>query len=258
MSDQTTYRSIVRDMIAAIEKEHGDKLEGWGIGAALGELGDVYRQAKALMTDERANTVFVTREADGRHDASINNSALSDLKVVFVDKTIFDKDGSLISITRDDSTVFSATVKMVIPSATDFDTGKVFEVAQRDPYSKGLPALSGMERSIAKFMEWSKDIPNHQKLLMTASEAINEHGFDAYSDYLTDAIVEFKAGMMVRAQKADPENDPAIHEQQLLDWLSKAHVSETTGVAIAAAVYERGMDKVMETFETAPTRGPTI
>jgi hypothetical protein len=259
MSNQHTYRSVVQNLVAALEKEHGDNLSGWGIDAALGPLAAVYRQAKALTTDEQAPTMFVTREPDGRHDASIADAGLSDITVVFVDKTIFDKDGPLVSIGRNDGTVFSATVKMVQPSLSDFDTDKVVNISKRDPYSNGTRVLSGMERAIDIFTRWMNDSrPDHYKLLKTAVEAINQYGLDAYSEYLADAVADFKIGMLARARKLDPDSSEATHQKQLTTWLEETYSPDKPEIAMAVIVYEQGIDRVMETFETEPVHGPSI
>jgi hypothetical protein len=259
MSHQATYRSVVQNLVAALEKEHGDSLSGWGVDAALGSLADVYRQAKQLTKDEPAPTIFVTREPDGRHDASVANAGLSDISVVFVDKTIFDKDGPLISIGSDDGMVFSATVKMVQPSPTTFDIDKVLDVSKRNPYRNSMHVFTGMERAIDTFTRWMNDSrPGHHKLLKTAVEAINEHGLDAYSDYLADAVTDFKTGMLGRARKFDPDTSDATHEKQLADWMEVAYSPDKPEMAISVIVYEQGIDKVMDTFENEPVKGPSI
>jgi hypothetical protein len=259
MSSQPTYRSVVQNLVAALEKEHGDNLSGWGIDAALGSLADVYRQAKALTADERASTVFITREADGRHDASITNIGLGDVTVVVVDKTIFDKDGSLISIAHEDGTVFSATVKMIEPSPTDFDTDKVVDVAKREPYRKGVAVFTGMEHSINQFLQWKKDSrPYHFDILRKADEAISEHGFEAFSDVFTDGFDRFKASLLKKARQHEPDSDEAVNEEKMNGWLNESFSVEDPENAVVVAIYELGMDRVQEALEVEPSNSPSI
>jgi hypothetical protein len=259
MSSQPTYRSVVQNLVAALEKEHGDNLSGWGIDAALGSLADVYRQAKALTTDEQAPTMFITREPDGRHDASIANAGLSDITVVVVDKTIFDKDGPLISIGSDDGMVFSATVKMVQPSPTNFDTEKVLDVAKREPYRNGVPVFTGMERSINQFLQWKKDSrPFHLDILQKACNAISEHGFEAYSDVFTDGFDRFKASLLKKAKQHEPGSDEDVNEARMKGWLNESFSVEDTENAVVVAIYELGMDRVQEALEVEPSNSPSI
>lgn len=259
MTAPSTYRSVVHDLVSLIEQQYGNRLADETLESALGPFADLYRQAKALTTEERASTVFVSRGPDGIHDASILNTGLSDVSVVVVDETISDKSGPLISIGRDDGTVFSATVKMVIPSPTDFDTDRVLEYAKREPFSNGRQVLSGVERAIATFTRWKKDSrADHYKLLKTANDAISEHGMDAYLDYLSDAVVSFKAGLLSRAKKLEPNLDESSTEAKLQAWMKEVFGPDKAEMAIAAAVYERGVDRVLEVFETEPTMSPSI
>ncbi len=259
MTNPATYRSVVHDLVALIENQYGDRISKETLDSALGIYADVYRQAKSLTTDEPTPTMFVSMGEGGAYNASITNSGLSDITVVVVDETKYDKDGTLLSISRDDGTVFSAKVKMLIPNATEFDADRVLEVAKREPVSNSLPFYSGIELAINTFLQWKEDSrPDHYKLLKTASDAISEHGFDAYSDYLLDALVEFKAGMLARAKKREPLCDEAANEVKLMAWMKETFSDDEPEMAIAAAVYERGIDRVMESFETKPVSGPSI
>jgi hypothetical protein len=259
MSTPNTYRSVVQNLVAALEKEHGGNLSGWGIDAALGPLADVYRQAKTLTTDEQAPTVFITRDTDGRHDASIANDGLADVNVIVVDKTIFDKDGSLISITHEDGTVFSATVKMIEPSPTNFDVEKVIDVAKREPYRNGAPAISGMDRAIDQFLRWKNDSrPYHLNILQKANEAISEHGIEAYGDVLVEGYDRFKAALLKKAKQYEPGSSETDNEAKMNGWLDANFSVEGVENSVVVAIYELGLDRVQESIEAEPVKGPSI
>lgn len=140
MSSPSTYRSVVHNLIAVIEKQYGNNLSE-DLDGALGSVAEVYRQAKSLVTDEPTPAMFISLAEGGIYAASITNSGLRDVEVFVVDETNNDRDGTLASITHVEGTVFSARVKKLLPSAVQFDAARVMEVAAFDAEPAQAPSM---------------------------------------------------------------------------------------------------------------------
>jgi len=114
----------------------------------------------------------------------------------------------------------------------------------------------GIDQAINAFISWKDESrPFHRGILSTANQAISEHGFSAYSDFLVDAFSEFKSGLLAKAKEYEPGSNDDANEVRLSEWVSERFPSDNVEGIVVAAVYERGIDAVQEAFETSPESG---
>lgn len=129
-------------------------------------------------------------------------------------------------------------------------------MSEQNTYRSIVRDLVGIDQAINVFMSWKDESrPFHRGILNTANQAISEHGFSAYSDFLVDALSEFKSGLLAKAKEYEPGSDDDANEVRLSEWVSERFPSDNVEAIVVAAVYERGIDAVQEAFETSPESG---
>lgn len=252
MTTPATYRSVARDLIAAIEKEYPDL-------AKSGALSEVYKRAKELVTDEATPTLFVSVTEAGAYDASISNYGLSDIAVVVMDETLKDESGLRMTVEHVDGSSYQAAVKMLVPTEAHFDAEAVVKNAVDRSFANGSPTVSGIERAIQEFVEWKSETAGFNgKLVGKVNDAICENGFALYSDYLVDTYGDFKAALLAKAEEFDPSSDYDHNDAFLSAWLERDFSASDTSNVVIAAIYEKGTDSVSDLLDREPENAPSI
>lgn len=259
MSSQPTYRSVVFNLVEAIEKQHGGPLPDDQLAALLGPLDGVYRDAKALAAEDTVPRLFVSYAQGGAYAASATDPGLSDVELVVVDQTGADKSGDLMSVTHADGTVFSAWVKTLVQSPVHFDTGKVLSGAKWNRYKQGEPYYSGMDSAIVSFMEWRDENRRaNDSVLRAGVEAIQENGAETYEAFIADVMAEFKMALLSVAKDIEPDDDLKVSENRLETWVNEKFRWIESEMVISAAIYVRGIESVEEAFSVGQGTAPSM
>lgn len=247
-----TYRSVVHNLVASIESRYAEAIEQGKLDEALGPFADVYNQAKVLTENETSPTMFISIAEGGIYDASITNSGLSDISVVVVDETNYDRHGSLMSVGHEDGTVFSARVKRLLPTAVHFDTERVLEVAEKHSYQNGIPISVGLTQAIINLQNWTQGTrPYLTNFLSMAEDLISDGNADTFADFLKEAGNEFKTTLLAKIEEVASPSDAAMNESRLEEWLNDNFTLEETGNAVLAAIYVKGFAGVQEAFDAS-------